>query len=114
MRAKDRRFVHVEHFVGRWVLDEAGERIGRIEEVRAKREGRELVVVDYLLGSAAALERFSAWGLTAELLRLVGLGKPSGCVVPWDRLDLSDPACPRCLCLAEELEHFVGRPRPLD
>jgi hypothetical protein len=61
--------------------------VGRIHDVRAEIRGDECVLVEWRLGPAALLERF---GLSVS--RLVGLplgGRPL--VVPWDRLDLSDP-----------------------
>jgi len=94
------RTVHFELLLGRKVLDSEGRKVGRILAVRAEPEGKDCVVREYLLGTAALLTRL---GLSAS--RLVGLPihrKPL--CVPWDRMDLSDPAKPRLTCRMEELK----------
>src|SRR3954465_989784 len=103
------REIALEKLVGRTVRDASGRSIGRIEEVRAKRRGGELVVVDYLVGRAAMLERFSVVGMGRQTLRLFGIGTARGYVVPWRRMDLSRPDRPRCTCEAEALERFSGK-----
>jgi len=108
------REIPLEKLVGRTVRDASGRVLGRIEEVRAKRHGRDLVVVDYLVGRAALLERFSVVGLGRELLRLFGVGRARGWIVPWRRMDLSRPDRPRCTCDAAGLESFTGRPKPIE
>jgi sporulation protein YlmC with PRC-barrel domain len=99
--------VRLEHLLGRRVLDRDGHPIGRIEEVRAEPQGRDLVVTEYLVGTSAMLERLSveAFGLAA--LALLGVGgrrkRRGGYRVPWDRLDLEDADRPRLRCAVEEL-----------
>lgn len=98
------RSVRLEDFVGCGVRDAAGRKIGHLHEARARREGDELLVVDYLVGPAGWLERFSLAGAGRELLGLFGLARWRGYVVPWQRMDLGEPGKPRCTCRADELE----------
>lgn len=53
--------IHLELLLGKTVLDSTGKAIGRIEEVRASKQGEEWIVQEYLIGYAAILERLSAW-----------------------------------------------------
>ena len=101
--------VHLELLLGRRVADERGRPCGRIEEVIAEERGDECVVREYLVGTAALVERLSAWHIGLSLLKLLGARSPgSGRRVPWDKLDLSDPERPRLLCAVDELEPFTG------
>jgi hypothetical protein len=84
---------------GTLVHDLAGRRVGRIRDIKAEEQEGELVVVEYLLGTAALIER---WGLS--LRRLVGLGALREPVrIPWDRMDISDPERVTYLGHIEEL-----------
>jgi hypothetical protein len=96
--------VRLEDFVGRPVHDRDGRPIGHLHEARARREGRELVVVDYLVGPAGWIERFSLVGMARELVAIFGIRRSGGYVVPWERMDLGEPGRPRCTCRADELE----------
>ena len=92
--------VHIELLLGRKVHDPEGRRVGRILEVHAEPEGKDCVVREYLLGAAALLTRL---GISAG--RLVGLPAHREPIrVPWDQMDLSDPARPRLRCRVEELK----------
>jgi hypothetical protein len=102
------RTVRLEDFVGQPVYDAGGRRIGHLHEARARREGDELFVVDYLVGPVGWLERFSLAGAGRELLAIFGLGRSPGYVVAWQHMDLSEPGRPRCTCRADELEKSVG------
>jgi sporulation protein YlmC with PRC-barrel domain len=95
--------VRLEDFVGHAVHDADGREIGRLHEVRARREGRELVVVDYLVGPAGWLERFSLAGIGRELAGIFGFARSRGYVVPWRDMDLGEPGRPRCRRRADEL-----------
>ncbi len=95
--------VRLEDFVGHAVHDADGRPIGRLHEVRARREGDELVVVDYLVGPTGWLERFSLVGIGRELLGIFGLARSRGYVVPWRDMELGEPGRPRCTCRADEL-----------
>lgn len=91
--------VHFELLLGRKVLDPEGKKVGRILAVRAEPEEEDCVVREYLLGTAALLTRL---GLSAG--RLVGLPiRRKPLCVPWDLMDLRDPAKPRLTCRVEEL-----------
>ena len=85
------RTVRLEDFVGQPVHDADGRELGRLHEARARRKGGELELVDYLVGPGGWLER-------------LGLGRSRAYVVPWQRMDLSEPGKPRCTCRAEELK----------
>lgn len=100
------RVVALERYVGKRVLDAEGRSLGHLHEVRARREGEDLVVVDYLIGGAGLLERFSIVQLAREIGFLFGLRRPGGYVVPWDCMELPDSQEPRCTRRASELERF--------
>jgi sporulation protein YlmC with PRC-barrel domain len=91
-----RREARVELLIGKRVLDREGKPVGRIEELRAERRGRELVVTEYLVGAYGLLERLSALRIGRYFLRAVAPSRSiEEQVIPWDRLDLTDPARPR-------------------
>jgi hypothetical protein len=97
--------VHLELLVGRRVKGRDGRPVGRLEEVRAERQGEECVVSEYLIGPAALLER-----LAAPILRLLGRTGRSY-AASWDQVDLSDPRTPRLTCGLDQLRTLRG-PRP--
>jgi hypothetical protein len=118
--AVEARELHLELILGKRVVDVDGKRVGRIQEMRAERGeggggggnmGREveerqgeLVVVEYLIGPAAILERLSAWHLMAAAMRLLRVRRfTGGYKVPWHLLDLSDPDNPRLRCSLDRL-----------
>jgi sporulation protein YlmC with PRC-barrel domain len=100
------REVHLELLLSHRVVDSTGRNVGRIEELRAKRDGGDVVVTEYLLGSDALLERLLGLILELPFLRLFR-GEKKGFRVPWDKMDLSDPKHPRLRCTRDEL-------RPID
>ncbi len=102
------REVHLEHLLGRHVLDSQGKSVGRVEEVIAEQEDDEWVVREYLVGRNAMLYRLAALELGRALWGLLGAKKSAGYRVPWDKLDLSDPHRPRLLCPEDELEKLTG------
>jgi sporulation protein YlmC with PRC-barrel domain len=98
------REIHLELLLGKRVLDSTGKPIGRIQEVRAEQQGDEWVVQEYLIGTAALIERLSAWRIGLGLLPILGAGKINGGYsVPWNKLDLTDPNHPRLRCTLQEL-----------
>lgn len=98
------RELHLETLLGKQVMDVTGQPIGRIEEVRAQQQDQEWVIQEYWVGSAAVLERLSAWTLGLGLLRLLRARKlPNGYRIPWDQLDLSNPDRPRLKCTLQAL-----------
>jgi hypothetical protein len=76
-------------------------RVGRIEEVRAEKQGVDLVVTAYVIGLAGLAER-----LGVGLRLLVGRARTRGYLARWDQLDIRDVERPRLVCPVEELsEH---------
>lgn len=98
----DPREIRVEHLLARRVHDSNGKYVGRIEEIRAERDGTELRVSEFHVGSYALLERMSAIGIARALLRFAKLRH--GYRVPWDQLDLVNPNKPRTTVPVEDLK----------
>jgi hypothetical protein len=91
------RELHLDCLLGRRVLARNNQSVGRLEEFRVERQGRDWVIVEYVIGSAGLLERL---GVGVGLL----FGKAGGgYVARWDQLDISDPAHPRLTCGVQEL-----------
>ena len=100
--------LNVELLLSRRVVARNGRAIGRLEEVQAELRGGVCYVTEFHVGAYALAERLAAWGIGRELLKLFGAARRGGGYrVPWDKLDLSDPARPRLLC-------EVGELRPLE
>jgi hypothetical protein len=100
------RVVELQRYVGKPVRDAEGERIGRLHEVRTRREGRELVVHEFVVGGAGLLERFSLVQLAREVGLIFGLGRAAGYVVPWECMQFPEEGEPRCTRRASELKRF--------
>ncbi|MBV9211421.1 MAG: hypothetical protein JOZ52_12360 [Acidobacteria bacterium] len=99
------REINLELLLGRRVYAISGHRVGRVEEVRAEVSQGECVVTEFHVGSYAAFERLSAYSIGRTILRLFGATRAGGGYrVPWDKLDLSDPARPRLMCSTKELK----------
>jgi len=105
------RLVALERYIGKPVRDADGRSIGRLHEIRVRDEGSELLVLDYLVGSAGLLERFSLAELGREVAFLFGLKRPDGYVVPWDCMQFPGDGNPRCTRRAAELERLSATPR---
>jgi sporulation protein YlmC with PRC-barrel domain len=86
-----KRLLHLELLVGKKVFALNGQSIGRLEEIRAKKDRGHFFVEEFLVGSYAVLERLAAWKGS------------EGYQVRWDQLDLSDPQRPRLRCEVDEL-----------
>jgi sporulation protein YlmC with PRC-barrel domain len=98
------RNINVELLLDKEVKDSEGRSAGRIEEIRARREGEEIAVEAYHLGPEALLERLAAPVMRLSLMRALGFHRHSLSLrVPWDQLDLSDPEKPVLRCPREEL-----------
>ncbi|AZO09461.1 MULTISPECIES: hypothetical protein [unclassified Mesorhizobium] len=106
--------VNLELLAGRRVLSQSGKSIGRLEEIIAEADGEDLVVTEFHVGIFAAFERLSASMLGTALLDFFALRRRQGLYrIPWDKLDISDPAHPRLLCDDQELAGFKATdPRP--
>ena len=98
------RELNVELLLSRHVYALNGSRVGRIEEVRAEKRGREYYVTDYLVGAYALFGRLSGWVIGRAILDVFMVrAKNRGFRVPWDQLDLSDPEKPRLKCALSDL-----------
>lgn len=101
------RELRLELLLGKCVFDAVGDRVGRIEEMRAEQQNDEWVILEYLVGIAAIVERLSAWNLGTGLLHLLGARKiHKSYRIPWDKLDLSDPDRPRLTCTVDQLKEI--------
>lgn len=98
--------VKLELLLGRRVVDINGQRVGRIEEVLADRDGDELLVTHYLVGRYGLFERFSIYHVGIGLLRYLGSRAQSGNPhrIPWEKMDLNDAEHPRLTCSIDELK----------
>lgn len=98
--------VHVERLIGTRVRDPEGRPVGRIEEIKAEVcDGGECRVTEFQLGSRALWKRLDITSFALAILAVFGADKyPATHRVPWDQMDLSDPARPRLRCRAEELQ----------
>ena len=104
--------IRLEQLLGTRVLDPAGRRVGRIEEVHAHRRDDEVVLTEFVLGAAGLVERLS---LGPILVGILGpwYPTPDRYTVAHADLDLSDPARPRLRRRLDELERRVpGGRRP--
>lgn len=95
--------VHLDHLIGRRVLGLNGRPVGRLEEVKAEIKDDECLVSEYHVGSYAAFERLSALSIGRTVLKLFRLAK-GGYRVPWDQLDVSEPARLRLRCRVGDLK----------
>lgn len=103
--------VNLEHLAGRRVLSQRGKNVGYIEEIRAERDGDDFVVTEFHVGVYAAFVRLSASAIGVAVLDLFRLRRRDGLYrIPWDKLDISDPARPRLLCPMTELSGMKGEP----
>jgi hypothetical protein len=88
----------IERLVGMRVFDREGRVVGRLEEMRAEKEGAHYVVTEWHIGPAALFERLS--------VRHFGMhrsGRVTGYIARWDQLDLEDPARLVLTCRRDEL-----------
>ena len=90
-----RREIRVDLLLGRVVRDAAGRRVGRIEDMRVARDGRDWIVTHFLLGPVGWRQRLSPTGLRLRWHTLRGTQRAALRRVRWDALDLSDPARPQ-------------------
>jgi sporulation protein YlmC with PRC-barrel domain len=87
--------IKVELLVGAKVCDVAGEKVGRIEEIRVQRTDKGLFVEAYLIGTSALVDRLSAWTLVRPIKGLLKNQRIYSLYdVPWQDMDLSDPTHP--------------------
>jgi sporulation protein YlmC with PRC-barrel domain len=94
--------IHLELLIGRKVIAKNGRCVGRIEEIRAERHGRNLLIEEYHIGIYAMLERLSAWSIGRALLGTLR-ARRGAYRIPWNKLDIANYE-PRLLCSVDELE----------
>ena len=83
-----------------------GNSVGRIEEIRVKREEKALLVESYLIGASALIERLSARTLARPIGRLLRARHIySVYEVPWQEMDLTDPKRPVLKVASSDLHH---------
>lgn len=98
--------IKIQHLLGRKVCDVDGNDVGRIEEFRAERIGKECLVESYLIGASAVIQRLSAWTLVRPINRFLhGRSFYSIYRVPWQDMDLSNPHRPRLRISKRDLRH---------
>ncbi len=97
--------VHLELLIQKCVVDQDGEKVGRITDIRCEKKAGEWVVQEYLAAGGVALSAFSPHGLALRLLHLFGGHHfAHGLRIPWEQLDLSDAEHPRLRRRRGELE----------
>lgn len=91
------REIRLHHLVGRRVRDADDRPLGRLEELRAEIElydgGNAYVVVEFHVGIYGLFEALAGGRFARTAFRRLGIADRY--VVPWEWLDLSDPARPR-------------------
>jgi hypothetical protein len=90
--------LRLDRLLGRQVLAANNQPVGRLEEFRAEKQGRDLVITGYVIGGAGLFERLHVG------VKLLFGGHTGGYVARWDQLDISDPEYPRLTCQVQELE----------
>jgi hypothetical protein len=93
---------HVEHLLGRRVLDLEGKVVGRLEELHAEMVDGELVVTEFHIGAGALLERIGEFVTQLPFLRHIPWSRHMY-RVPWQQFDLSDPVHLRLRLRREDL-----------
>jgi sporulation protein YlmC with PRC-barrel domain len=84
--------------LGMKVVDSDGVHIGRLEEIEAQRGDDSCVIEAYLVEHRGLLDRLSSWAVTSSLRDKLPKGASSSPYrVPWNEMDLTDPAHPRTL-----------------
>jgi sporulation protein YlmC with PRC-barrel domain len=107
--ASDPLLIHLDQLVGAPVHDRNGRKLGHIYEMVAELRGDRYVIVEYLLGSGALLER-----VHLSVRGLFGLGRKEPTRIPWDEIDLSDPQKPLFVGRGQETETTGESPQTQD
>ena len=93
---------HVEHLLGRRVVDVDGRSAGRLEEMLAEVVDGETVVTEFHLGRAAVVERIAAFVVELPFFRYIPFARRGYCA-RWDQLDLSNPRALRLNVRCDQL-----------
>lgn len=99
---------HVELLLGKKVIGVDGRVVGRIEEMKSAIVDGERVVTAFHIGPAALFERVGGAMSQLPLFRMFGAAREARSV-PWDKLDLSDPRCPRLRAPLGEIGKTISR-----
>jgi hypothetical protein len=90
------REVRLEDLLGRVVRSAAGRPIGVIQDLRVQPHGEEYLVHEILLGELGFRAKLLSFLQQLPTFRALGLDRPYKIRrIPWNWLDLSDPAKPR-------------------
>lgn len=105
------RAVSLSDLLGRAVRDADGRKIGRIEELHAEialeQGGNDYVVTRFSVGHFNPFDVIATGNFVQQLVRRVArLTGYRRYEIPWDWMDLSDPARPRALRREAELPRF--------
>ena len=98
--------INVELLLGKKVTGPNNSKIGRIEEIRAELRKGEAYITEFHVGSYAVFERFASLSIGRPILGLLGSWVRKSYAVPWNKLDLSNPAHPKLMCSATELKQL--------
>ena len=101
-----RNEINIELLLGKKVTGPNNRKIGRIEEITAELREGEAYVTEFHLGSYAVFERLASLTIGRSIIQLLGSWIKKSYAVPWDKLDLSDPAHPKLTCSTTELKHL--------
>jgi hypothetical protein len=93
-----RRELRVDGLLGRQVFAANNQRVGRLEEFRTEKRGRDVVIAEYVIGGAGLLERLGVG------IKLLFGRRGGGYVARWNQLDIRDPERPRLTCRVDELD----------
>jgi hypothetical protein len=100
-----RHHVRLHRLLGRQVDDSQGKPAGHLEEARGRVVNGRCVVDEFLLGKGGLMERLSVADLSMAPLRLLGAPHAANAYrIPWQQMDLTDPARPRLRCTMDELK----------
>lgn len=105
--------VLLSDILGRTVFDADGQKIGRLEEMRAEIEllpdGVDYVIVEYHVGAFGSFEALGGGKFARQLLRLLDpVVKCRRFRIPWEWMDLSDPTRPVVTRRESELPTIEG------
>jgi hypothetical protein len=102
-----RPFIQLQDLIGRRVIDANGQPAGRIEEIVARRVGKDYLVEEFHLGKRALVERLSVASLSLAFLRFFGARRhPASNSARWEQMDLSDPLHPKLRSTREHLKEL--------
>jgi hypothetical protein len=90
--------INVELLLGTKVRGRNNRHVGRIEEIGAELRQGECYITEYHIGSYAAFERLAALSIGKAVLSMFGPWSKESYAIPWDKLDLTDPAHPKLMC----------------